>query len=138
VVKQLQDMSLAGYGSFTLAIFDLTLTEGPLLVRWNGESLALLPGEMPLCSSSFLPDVVIESRQRSFRSLPDQEPETLWDWHRKEQAPTAYTVRMNRPDAQTWSLSRVAVSRAAVRWHYVEEMPGLTTQPQPHEVFLPW
>lgn len=135
-VKHAQSMNLEGYGSFTLAAFDLVQHEGPLVLRWDGESFSLLPPNLPLCSSSFLPDAVIEFRQRSFKTLRDHEPDTLWNWHRHELAPTAYTVRMNRPDAQTWSISRVTVSRAAIRWLYVEEMPGLTTYPCEHEVLL--
>ncbi len=135
-VKYLQSIHLQGYGCFTLAAFDLDLLDGPLVVRWDGKSLALLPPNLPLCSSSFLPDAVIESRQRSFETLPNHEPDTLWSWHRSELAPTAYTVRMNRPDAQTWSSSRVTVSRATICWLYVEEMPGLTTHPCEHDVLL--
>jgi hypothetical protein len=136
VVEQLHDVPLQGYGSFTLAAFDLTLVEGPMVVRWDGESLNSLPHELPLCSSSFLPEAVIRSRQRDFQALPDQRPETLWDWHRKEEAPTAYTVRMNRPDAQTWCISRVSVTIDSIRWCYIEELPDLQGSPEVHEAIL--
>ena len=136
-IKHLRHISLTGYGNFTLAAFDLaTSSAGPQVVRWNGEGLTSLQPEMPLCSSSFLPDAVIESRRRYFQTLPDQNPETLWDWHSREDAPTAYTVRMHRPDAQTWSISRVSVNRETVHWRYIEEMPGLTASPVEHQAFL--
>jgi len=135
-VKYLQGISLTGYGNFTLAAFDLTLDEGPLVVRWDGESLSSIPPALPLCSSSFLPEAVIESRQRHFQTLSDRDPETLWNWHRKEQSPTAYTVRMNRPDAQTWSISRVSVNHDAIHWHYIEEMSGLATAPHEYQALL--
>ncbi len=136
-MEHLRNISLTGYGAFTLAAFDPTTSSaGPQVVRWNGERLASLTPEMPLCSSSFLPDTVIESRRRYFQTLPDQNPETLWDWHRREDSPTAYTVRMNRPDAQTWSISRVTVNRDTVSWRYIEEMPGLTAGPLEHQAFL--
>jgi len=136
VVQLLQDTSLEGYGSFTLAAFDLECDRGPLVVRWNRSTLISLPPEMPLSSSSFNPETVLDYRQRSFSALADHEPATLWNWHRCEESPTACTVRMNRPDAQTWSSSRVSVTRDCILWRYVEEMPGLNAPPQEHETIL--
>ncbi|OYW78181.1 MAG: hypothetical protein B7Z37_00650 [Verrucomicrobia bacterium 12-59-8] len=136
VVKLLHDTSLEGYGSFTLAVFDLGGDQSPLVVRWNRGTLVSLQPTMPLCSSSFFPEVVLDYRQRSFKALRDQEPATLWNWHRREESPTACTVRMNRPDAQTWSSSRVSVTRDSILWHYVEEMPGLSAPSEEHEAIL--
>lgn len=136
VIKRLLNTSLVGYGNFTLVAFDLDLEEGPLATRWNGESLSMIEPEMPLCSSSFLPDEVISSRQSHFQTLPDREPDTLWHWHSQEPKPTAYTVRMNRPDAQTWSISRVRVTQGSVHWWYVEEMPELNSPSQEHEIIM--
>jgi Transport and Golgi organisation 2 len=134
VMERLSQTSLKGYASFTLAAFDLSLPDGPLVMRWTGQSLSTLPPEMPLCSSSFLPDEVIASRQQLFQNLPDHEAETLWKWHTEEAAPSAYTVRMNRPDAQTWSSSRVLVTASDIHWRYIEEMPGLSQPSQSHEL----
>jgi hypothetical protein len=136
VIDRLQNTDLIGYGCFTLAAFDRGLTEGPMVIRWNGACLSTVAPEMPLCSSSYLPDEVISSRQRYFQTLPDHAPETLWHWHSHEESPTAYTVRMNRPDAQTWSISRVTVTADSICWLYVEEMPGLLMPPHRHELTI--
>jgi uncharacterized protein with NRDE domain len=134
--QQVRAMSLADYGSFTLAAFDLSQDAGPQVLRWDGRSLNSLPTAMPLCSSSFLPEAVIASRQQSFQALPNHLPDTLWRWHREAAAPSAYTVRMNRPDAQTWCISRVSVTIDSIRWCYIEELPDLQGCPEVHEAIL--
>ena len=135
-IQHLLETSLIGYGSFTLAAFDQDLSNGPLVLRWTGESLSKVLPEMPLCSSSYLPDEVISSRQHCFQSLSDHQPETLWQWHTQEASPTAYSVRMNRPDAQTWSISRISVKSDSIRWQYLEEMPDLQSPPLMHESMI--
>lgn len=135
-VQQLRAMPLSAYGCFTLAAFDLTQHESPQVLRWDGRSLFSLSAEMPLCSSSFLPDAVIASRQRSFQALPDHLPETLWRWHHQEACPSAYTVRMNRADAQTWCISRVSLSPGTIHWRHIDEELDLSGSPRVHELVL--
>ncbi|MBK8035532.1 MAG: NRDE family protein [Verrucomicrobiaceae bacterium] len=135
-VQQVRAMSLTDYGSFTLAAFDHSIVAAPWALRWDGRSALSLAAEMPLCSSSFLPEAVIATRQQSFQTLPNHLPETLWSWHRDEASPSAYSVRMNRPDAQTWCISRVSVTTDSIRWRYIEEFPDLKGDPQEHETIL--
>jgi len=135
-ITLLQKTPLSGYGGFTLAAFDLDQTDTPLLALWNGAKLIHPQSQMPICSSSYLPDEVILARQRSFKSMTGHEPETLWCWHSQEDHPTAYTTRMNRPDAQTWSISRIAVSTEGLHWLYREEKPDLATSPTDYQTTL--
>jgi hypothetical protein len=133
-MQQVRAISLVGYGRFTLVAFDRT--HAPKVLRWDGRSLTSPPALMPMCSSSYMPEAVIKSRQQSFQTLPNHEPETLWGWHCNKTSPTAYTVRMNRPDAQTWSISRVSLTAGNIRWHYIEESPDLQGSPRIHEARL--
>lgn len=126
-IALLQKTPLIRYGGFTLVAFDLDQTHAPLVALWNGSKLIHSEAQMPVCSSSYQPNEVIMARQRSFESLTDCELETLWRWHCQEDHPTAYTTRMNRPDAQTWSISHIAVSTQGLHWLYREEKPDLAT-----------
>ena len=65
-------------------------------------------------------------------------PGKLWDYHHNSgsREATAYTVRMNRPDAQTWSVSRVSVDPDRVRFLYEAEMPGQAGDPEVFETSL--
>mgnify|MGYP001627922162 CR=1 FL=1 len=90
---------------------------------------------MPLCSSSFRTRAVIEGRERMLRDWASEgngiTPEKLWRFHHGEPvsgpatAPSSWSVRMNRPDAQTWSISRVSVGREEIRFLYEAEPPDL-------------
>jgi len=42
--------------------------------------------------------------------------------------PSAYSIRMNRPDAQTWSRSHLKISEK-VTWEYLAEQPDLIGEP---------
>lgn len=135
-MSRMRSHSLLAYPGFTLAAFDLTQQDAPLAARWDGRQWLDLPPLMPLCSSSFDTEAVLSSRAQSYQHHRPQSPEELWRWHTQEDQLSAYTVRMNRPDAQTWSISHVQVGPDGVRWHYREEMPDLASAPVEHNLQL--
>lgn len=135
-MNRVQSHALAAYPGFTLAAFDLSQTGAPLGLRWDGQRVHSLPLQMPVCSSSFDPEVVESFRARHYQQSMPQTLEDLWHWHSHEEQPTACTVRMNRPDAQTWSISHVQVGPGMVRWRYREEMPDFAAAPAEHYLDL--
>lgn len=135
-LERTRSLDLRSYPGFTLAAFDTRQPNGPLLLRWDGQQLSSPPALMPVCSSSFQPDAVLRARRELFlNASPITTPE-LWRWHTSEPHPTAFTVRMNRPDAQTWSISHVQVSDQAIHWRYREEMPDLLAEAVEHTIIL--
>ena len=131
-LTRLHDMDLRPYPGFTLAAFDLQQTSAPLMAQWDGAKLLPIVAQMPLCSSGFSPREVLTSRQNLFDAAPHATPHELWLWHTQEPQPTAYTVRMNRPDAQTWSISHVSISSQNIQWRYLEESLNLALPPTEH------
>ena len=99
---------------------------------WNGKTLSTFQPQIPLTSSSFRFQEVRAAREKAFQESHDlehfQNPQAL--------PSTAFTVRMNRPDAQTWSRSQLKVDKAEVRWDYWEEFPDLTREPELHRSTL--
>ena len=135
-MDRMRSHSLLAYPGFTLAAFDLTQQDAPLVARWDGRQWLDLPPLMPLCSSSFDMEAVLSSRAQNYQHHRPETPEELWRWHTQEEQPSAYTVRMNRPDAQTWSISHVQVGPGTVHWRYREEMPDLASAPMEHNLQL--
>jgi hypothetical protein len=108
---------LPHYQAFTLAVFSPV---GEACWEWTGEELRR--GEMPemLTSSSFRFQDVREARRACFASGLRGE-----EFHcSRHEAPSPYSVRMNRPDAQTWSRSRVVVGER-ISWQYWAEPADL-------------
>jgi len=112
----------------------------PFIAYWQwsgvGEFEPVGSPPMPVCSSSFDRTTVVAERETILRkSLAEGAgPEMLWNYHHNNGSPeaTAYTVRMNRPDAQTWSISRITVTPETVRFGYEAETPN---QAKPAEWF---
>ncbi len=122
-------MKLENYQAFTLAAFS------PLGTRcweWDGEQL--LSKDVPpfLTSSSYKFEEVRASREACFSTGVTGAEFHASPW----EPPSAYSVRMNRPDAQTWSRSRVRVTDR-VSWEYLSERPGLIGEPVKTVVELP-
>jgi hypothetical protein len=85
-----------------------------------------------LTSSSFRFEEVSAARRASFSSGLRGV-----DFHASPQEPPSpYSVRMNRPDAQTWSRSRVLISDR-ILWHYLAEQADLNGDPLETLVELP-
>ena len=93
---------------------------------WTGDTLEPFQPEMPLTSSSFRFKEVKAARVKAFQHSADlesyQNPQTL--------PSSAFTVRMNRPDAQTWSRSQLRITENEVKWDYWEEFPNLAREPK--------
>ncbi|MEM9080636.1 MAG: hypothetical protein AAGC74_08100, partial [Verrucomicrobiota bacterium] len=48
------------------------------------------------------------------------------------------SVRMNRPDAQTWSRSHLKISPSQLHWTYLEEFPNLQLEPKAWNYIYNW
>ena len=118
---------------------------GPFVAycQWSGtgefEQVDCPP--MPICSSSFDRTSVVAEREVRLRETlaEGSGPELLWNYHHNNGSPdaTAYSVRMNRPDAQTWSISRIMVTPEAVRFGYEAEVLDLAEPAAGCENVLP-
>ena len=121
--------NLDRYQAFTLAVFS---PGGDSCWEWTGE--ALTRGGVPevLTSSSFRFEEVRKARLACFTSGLRGE-----GFHAsRHDPPSPYSVRMNRPDAQTWSRSRLRVGDQ-ISWHYLAEQADLKGDPVETFVELP-
>jgi len=124
LLKKLED-----YPPFSLFLME---AEKEALWEWDGATLAESRAEMPLTSSSFSFEEVKAARLKRFK-----EGERGAAYHASsEEEASAYTVRMCRPDAQTWSRSMVTVG-ARIHWEYLAEQPDLLGEPERTVVNLP-
>ncbi len=114
---------LSCYQAFTLVGFS---PGGDRCWEWDGEELRVKEVPDFLSSSSYRFEEVARAREACFRG--GKEGEDLHSSRGEEFS--AYTVRMNRSDAQTWSRSRVRVEEGMVRWEYVAEQPNLGGEPE--------
>jgi len=115
--------------------FDLIAFSGKEKVgySWDGEVLSPFAPDLPLTSSSFRFEDVRDARFKSFATKSC----SLETFHADDdETPSAYTVRMNRPDAQTWSRSQVRISTKGIDWSYWEEFPNLDKVPKFHQMTL--
>ena len=123
-VREIEEalMDLDDYQAFTLVAFTPT---GDRCWEWNGGSLKSQEVPPFLTSSSYEFEAVKAEREAAFLSEGENE-----DFHASlGRSPSAFTVRMNRPDAQTWSRSCVRVSEK-ITWEYLAEQPNLAGSPE--------
>ena len=113
---------LEKYQAFTLVVF---APGGDRCFEWDGAILDTIEVPEFLTSSSFQFEDVSRARKACFLSHPGGPELHASPW----EPPSAYSIRMNRPDAQTWSRSTVEVSDR-IRWRYLAERPGLTGDPE--------
>ena len=110
--------------------------------QWSGQGgLQRMPcPPMPICSSSFDRETGIARRKNQLGEIggPVTDPDRLWEFHHNSGSfgTSAYSVRMNRPDAQTWSISRVTVERKRIRFLYEAECLDQVAPPDIHESCL--
>ncbi|MGC6425575.1 MAG: NRDE family protein [Akkermansiaceae bacterium] len=106
-------------------------TAGEVAWDWDGQELAEIETKQPFTSSSYCFQEVRKFREAAFAG---SDPE---GYHASagEEA-TAFTVRMNRPDAQTWSRSKVVVGEK-VEWEYLAEQADLAGDPERFLLTLP-
>jgi len=128
VAKHVRPSKLSVYKAFTLLAFSKRDEFQVWRWQYDGENLfgPDRDPELPVCSSSFQPVDVTARRRAVFTGLSAAGPldrEGLLAFHHSDGGkPDAFTVKMSRPDAQTWSISRVTVTHAAVKLVY-EELP---------------
>ena len=106
--------------------------------EWDGDTVSEITPKPPLTSSSFRFEDVAKSRLRAYQLVTPDCPTEHWKYHRgqNDDISSAYTVRMLRDDAQTWSTSRISVTQQATHWEYLREFPEHSSAPELHEISL--
>lgn len=127
VEKKLLSLKLSDYSPFILMLMD---QEDTKRWEWNGKDLTQGSPTNPNCSSSFDYENVRSAREKSYSKLESNAPLTALEpidlEHFHTEAPhSAYSVRMLRPDAQTWSRSIITIDKKNIDWLYHEEFPDL-------------
>ncbi len=122
VIEQLKKTDCSRFKPFTLVVLDKLEMQAQ---AWNGEFLLIEVTAAPLTSSSYCFSEVRRARCDRYTLLVKHDPASLQDYHASHEEPSAYTVRMNRPDAQTWSRTRLSVGSEDISWQYLEEMLDL-------------
>jgi hypothetical protein len=126
VLERIAEQQLEKFQPFTLLI--LMPAKSALIVRWDGNRCFFDhdgDAQMPLTSSSFDPGKVIEARKQQFGELKAAwSTNLLPDLHRNhEPAPSAYSICMHRPDAETVSFSQIKVDSNSVAFRYHPHSP---------------
>jgi uncharacterized protein with NRDE domain len=111
-------------------------------MNWDGNAPRFLErnesDSIPvMSSSSFESGEVLKARNETFcnRERADLESFEAFQSNDGEDS-TAFTPRMNRPDAQTWSRSRVDVSADRLDFKYIAEAPDLAGEGKLFEAYL--
>ena len=130
-VEALRSTSLDRYRAFDLVIFDPTIS--PTHCAWSNNELTIRSASQPLTSSSYDTERVISGRVARFHDLSlDENPsaEALRAYH-NDQFPerSAYSVCMQRPDAQTVSFTQLMVNSESVEMTYIDGAPCSNTEP---------
>jgi hypothetical protein len=119
---------LENYPPFILAGLS---SDGEKAWDWDGKNLRSTPLTQPLTSSSYCFREVKKAREAAFLTTTSSE-----DYHASAgEKWSAFTVRMMRPDAQTWSRSVVRVSDE-IQWDYLAEQADLAGEPEAFQVRL--
>jgi hypothetical protein len=102
-------------------------------LTWDGEALGEAVVREPgfLTTSAHGGGSVVDHRRRFFLRFAEERgpltAEDLAEFHRsREPEPGAYAVCMERPDAQTWSLSHIVVTECEVSLAYADGPPHRT------------
>ena len=96
----LESTDLTSYPAFTLVVIGNSRESR---WDWNTVSLEKTPAAAPIVSSSYMTDEVVKYRTELYRNTEDHEA-----FH-NHSAEGAFSPRMLRPDAQTWSRSYIHV-----------------------------
>ncbi len=104
---------------------------------WSDGKLFAEHIRQPLTSSSFQFEKVSASRRKEYKNLHSLLPESLHDYHLSTGLSlNAHTVRMCRPDAQTWSRSEIVLDSESIQWAYSKESPYFAQNPTLHSTDL--
>ncbi len=134
IEDRLRKMDPRPYRAFSLVGVAPSAENGFETARWQYDGEELKPMErnptMPVCSSSFETTAVIESRRSAFTGLTENAPfsaaiQRKYHHFSGEGSSTAYTVLMNRPDAQTWSISHLRIEPGRADFVYEKLPPDL-------------
>lgn len=119
---------LENYPAFRLVVFS---PESEQCWDWDGRELVRDVPTMPMTSSSYRFEEVRAHREGMFGKGVRGE-----EYHASPGSePCAYTVRMCRGDAQTWSRSHVVVGQR-ITWDYLAEQPDLVGPPKKTRIEL--
>lgn len=127
IEARLQSLELENTKPFSLWAFDQGGEQG---WDWSGGELSPAELVLPVTSSSFRFDEVAAARRERFAGADPAELLSLRDYHGGGAEPSAFTVRMCRPDAQTMSRSEVRVRPGEVAWRYLAEQADLAGPPE--------
>lgn len=129
--KHLQTKDLSPYRPFTLIA--LQPDHPARQWRWDGRHLAhdrMSPASLPLTSSSYRSTEVEATRRETYRRLlsqtgRDSPDEALLNrYHYQHWSECgAFSVCLLRDDAETESISRIAVTQAEIRFSYMAKIP---------------
>lgn len=133
VILQLRETDHSQHNPFTLVAIDPLET---LVEAWDGSRLFSEKAAPPLTSSSYCFPEVSQARYDSYECLLGNDTPSLKKYHAGGEDQSAYTVRMNRPDAQTWSRSWLRIGDHKATWQYLEEMPDLVAASIEHNSLL--
>lgn len=127
--------SLENLRPFTIVAIDRTSCHA---FNWDGEMLSPFSPEPPLTSSSYRFTDVSESRYQTYQELEDHSATSLWSYHRglTDKSPSAYTIRMCRDNAQTWSTSKISVTEQVSLWEYTQEFTDFKSPSKLHKSTL--
>lgn len=115
-IKQLKTMNLQVYQPFQLCIFpDDLSTKKPKThrIKWTGSELLLMDTDLPITSSSIDIDDVCDKRKCRFNRIVDAHSPSssqLKNFHFSTEILGKHSVNMQRPDAQTVSISHIVVN----------------------------
>jgi hypothetical protein len=132
LVDRVTTLDLSPYAPFALA--GVEAQEPAAVVEWNGDRAAFsFPNEshFMLTSSSFDSGRVREKRGEEYSELTSLgcTPELLADFHKGHgETPSAYSICMHRPDAETVSFSWIHASCAATEFTYYDQAPCRRSQ----------
>jgi len=129
LITQLKKTDCSRFKPFTLVVIDQLEMQAQ---AWNGELLLTEATAAPLTSSSYCFPEVRQARCDGYTQLAKHDLASLQNYHASHEEPSAYTVRMNRPDAQTWSRTRLSIGSQYITWQYLEEMPDLVGESLEH------
>lgn len=134
VVKHVRKSDLQPYAPFTMAV--LAPGACPVIIEWSGSRTTVAAPEGPhflLTSSSFDGGGVREKRREEYARLTGAgcSAELLAAFHRSHGGPpSAHSVCMHRPDAETVSFSHIRVSPSQTEFAYISAAPCLESQSQ--------
>lgn len=122
--QHLSTLDLSMYAPFTLAA--LEPGEPVVIVEWNGSRKTIRheAGRSFMLTSSSFDAAVVQSRRREEYRRTQATPEEFGRFHASHaNGPSAYSICMHRPDAETVSFSRIRVSGTQTEFEYSPAAP---------------